>query len=82
MTTSAIQQTHTRTDPARGLAAAAIQGTLRAACAWYQRQASRRQLESLTLEQLRDVGIDPDVISRGHRLPVDPWLTSRLMNLM
>lgn len=47
-----------------------------------RRRVARRELNGLTAEQLRDVGIDPDVISRGHRLPVDPWLTSRLMNLM
>jgi len=81
MTSSAIQQIHTPTDPARGLAAVAIRRSLRAAAAWYRRQASRRQLESLTLEQLRDVGIDADVVSRGHEIPGDPWLMSRLMSL-
>jgi uncharacterized protein YjiS (DUF1127 family) len=43
---------------------------------------ARRELNSMTLEQLRDVGIDPDVISREYKLPVDPWLTSRLQSLM
>jgi uncharacterized protein YjiS (DUF1127 family) len=81
MTTSAIQQSCPPTAPARTVAAVAIQGTLNAASAWYRRQASRRQLESLTLEQLRDVGIDADVISRGHEIPGDPWLMSRLLSL-
>lgn len=54
---------------------------LRRLAAFHQRRATRRQLESLTLEQLRDVGIDPDVISRGHDVPGDPWMMSRLMSL-
>lgn len=77
MTTSAIQHS-TR---AFSLGTTAAQGALRAVSAWYRRQESRRQLESLTLEQLRDVGIDADVISRGHEIPGDPWLMSRLMSL-
>lgn len=81
MTTSAIQQSCTPTTPARSLAAAAVQGALCAASEWYRRRTTRRELESLTLEQLRDVGIDADVISRGHEIPGDPWLMSRLMSL-
>lgn len=81
MTTSAIQQSCTPAAPARSVAAAAVQGALHAASEWYRRRTSRRQLESLTLEQLRDVGIDPDVISRGHEIPSDPWLMSRLLSL-
>jgi len=81
MTTSAIQQIHTPTDPSRTVAAAVIQGTLRAASEWYRRRTTRRELEGLTLEQLRDVGIDADVISRGHEIPGDPWLMSRLLSL-
>lgn len=81
MTTSAIQQSCTRTDPARSLATDVLQGALRAIGAAYRRRMTRRQLESLTLEQLRDVGIDPDVISRGHEVPGDPWLMSRLLSL-
>lgn len=81
MTTSAIQQSCPPTAPARTVTAAAIQGALRAASAWYRRRTTRRELESLTLEQLRDVGIDPDVISRGHDVPGDPWTMSRLMSL-
>ncbi|MEQ9608045.1 MAG: DUF1127 domain-containing protein [Kiloniellaceae bacterium] len=81
MTTSAIQQSCPPAAPARSLATSVIRGTLRAAAAWYRRRTTRRQLESLTLEQLRDVGIDPDVISRGHEIPSDPWLMSRLLSL-
>jgi uncharacterized protein YjiS (DUF1127 family) len=81
MTSSAIQQTHTPTIPTRGLAAAVYQGSLRAARAWYRRQAGRRQLASLSFEQLRDVGIDPDMISRGPKVPGDPWTMIRLQSL-
>jgi uncharacterized protein YjiS (DUF1127 family) len=55
---------------------------LRVVALYFKRRAARRELNDLTVEQLRDVGIDPDAISREHKLPADPWLTSRLMNLM
>ena len=54
---------------------------LRALVSFLRRRTARRELNGLTLEQLRDVGIDPDVISRGHELPADPWTMSRLMSL-
>ena len=73
MASSAIQ-IPTLTIPA----AAALLGRL---AAFHRRRVTRRQLESLTPEQLRDVGIDPDVISRAHTVPGAPWLTSRLMSL-
>ena len=77
MTTTTIRRTSTSSTPSEGIFA-----LLRAAVTFCQRRAARRELNALTLEQLRDVGIDPDVISREHKLPVDPWVTSRLMNLM
>ncbi|MPZ09104.1 MAG: DUF1127 domain-containing protein [Kiloniellaceae bacterium] len=55
---------------------------LRAVALFLKRRMARRELNDLTVEQLRDVGIDPDVISREHKLPADPWLTSRLQSLM
>jgi uncharacterized protein YjiS (DUF1127 family) len=55
---------------------------LRAVALFLKRRVARRELNDLTVEQLRDVGIDPDVISREHKLPADPWLTSRLQSLM
>jgi uncharacterized protein YjiS (DUF1127 family) len=55
---------------------------LRVVALYFKRRAARRDLNRLTVEQLRDVGIDPDVISGEHKLPVDPWLTSRLQSLM
>jgi uncharacterized protein YjiS (DUF1127 family) len=55
---------------------------LRMVALYFKRRSARRELNDLTAEQLRDVGIDPDVISREHKLPVDPWLTSRLQSLM
>lgn len=64
-----------------GLKSSPLSALLRRAAAWRRRRATRRQLESLSLEQLRDVGIDPDVISRGHEVPGDPWTMSRLMSL-
>ncbi|HEY9539562.1 MAG TPA: DUF1127 domain-containing protein [Kiloniellaceae bacterium] len=63
------------------LSTPALEALLQRVAAIYRRQVTRRQLESLTLEQLRDVGIDPDVISRGHDVPGDPWTMSRLMSL-
>jgi uncharacterized protein YjiS (DUF1127 family) len=81
MTSSAIQQNQTPTIPIRGLAAAVYQGSLRAARAWYRRQVGRRQLASLSLNQLRDVGIDPDVIFRDPAVPGDPWTMIRLQSL-
>jgi len=55
---------------------------LRAVALFLKRRVARRELNDLTVEQLRDVGIDPDGISREHKLPADPWLTSRLQSLM
>jgi uncharacterized protein YjiS (DUF1127 family) len=63
------------------LVAAALHEALRRLAVLHRRRAARRQLESLTLEQLRDVGIDPDVISRSHVIPTNPWTMSRLMSL-
>jgi len=77
MTSTTINRRAASTIPTAGAIA-----LLRAAVSFFQRRVARRELNGLTLEQLRDIGIDPDVISRGHRLPVDPWLTSRLQNLM
>lgn len=68
--------------PASPIPTAGAFALLRAAVTFFQRRAARRELNGLTVEQLRDVGIDPDVISREHKLPADPWLTSRLQNLM
>ena len=76
MTTTTIQRTFVSRTPT------AIDSLLRLAGAIFRRRMARRELDGLTIEQLRDVGIDPDVISREHKLPVDPWLTSRLQNLM
>ena len=73
MTTSAIR--------IPSLTFPALSACLRHAAAWRRRRATRRQLESLSLDQLRDVGIDPDVISRGHDVPGDPWTMTRLMSL-
>jgi uncharacterized protein YjiS (DUF1127 family) len=73
MTTTAIRLPTLTTPLLAGLTQRAI--------AWRRRRATRRQLESLTLDQLRDVGIDPDVVSRGHDVPGDPWMMSRLMSL-
>jgi len=61
--------------------AATLTNLARRLAAFHRRRATRRQLESLSLEQLRDVGIDPDVISRGHEVPGDPWTMTRLMSL-
>ena len=77
MTSTTINRRTASAIPAAGALA-----LLRAAVTFFQRRAARRELNGLTLEQLRDVGIDPDVISREHKLPVDPWLTSRLQSLM
>lgn len=66
---------------APNLKSSVVTALLRRAAAFHRRRATRRQLESLTVEQLRDVGLDPDVISRGHQVPGDPWLMSRLMSL-
>jgi uncharacterized protein YjiS (DUF1127 family) len=63
------------------LKAPALMRLLGCVTTYRRRRATRRQLESLTLDQLRDVGIDPDVISRGHPVPGDPWTMSRLMSL-
>lgn len=78
MATTAIQ---TQTDRTAGYVAGSIQTVLLRVAALHRRRVTRRQLESLTLEQLRDVGIDPDVVSRGHDVPGDPWTMSRLMSL-
>lgn len=78
MTTSAIQ---TQADRAAGYVAGSIQTVLLRVAALNRRRVTRQQLECLTLEQLRDVGIDPDVISRGHDVAGDPWTMSRLMAL-
>ena len=78
MITTAIRQNPPRTS---NLARLLMAGALRSITAGYRRRTARRQLESLTLEQLRDVGIDPDVISRAHEIPGDPWTMSRLMSL-
>lgn len=55
---------------------------LRVVALYFKRLMARRELNDLTTEQLRDVGIDPDVICREYKLPVDPWLASRLQSLM
>ena len=81
MATTAIHQTSTLSARAQELVAGGFHGLLQTGIAFYRRQVTRRQLQSLTLEQLRDVGIDPDVISRGHNVPGDPWTMSRLMSL-
>ena len=73
MSTSAIRLPVLKTSPLTAL--------LQRLVAFHRRRTTRRQLESLTLEQLRDVGIDPDVISRGHDVPGDPWTMTRLMSL-
>jgi uncharacterized protein YjiS (DUF1127 family) len=77
MTSTTINRRAASTIPTAGAFA-----LLRAVVTCFQRRVARRELNSMTLEQLRDVGIDPDVISREHKLPVDPWLTSRLQSLM
>lgn len=64
MTTTAIRLSGRKTSTATAV--------LQRALAWHRRRASRRQLETLTLEQLRDLGLDPDVISRGHAVPGNP----------
>ncbi|MGD1877309.1 MAG: DUF1127 domain-containing protein [Kiloniellaceae bacterium] len=81
MTIIAIRRNHAPYLSIHGLAAAAIQGVLRAAAAWYRHRQSRIQLDGLTPELLRDVGIDPGTIRRGPDVPGDPWTTSRLMSL-
>jgi uncharacterized protein YjiS (DUF1127 family) len=81
MASAAISQTSTQTTLVRGPVAGAFQSLLQAGIALHRRQVTRRQLQGLTLEQLRDVGIDPDVISRRHDVPGDPWTMSRLMSL-
>src|SRR3546814_4284862 len=75
MATTAIQ---TPTDRTAGFVAGSIETVLLRVVALHRRRVTRRQLESLTLEQLRDVGIDPDVISRDHDVPGDPWTMSQI----
>jgi uncharacterized protein YjiS (DUF1127 family) len=77
MTSTTINRRAAATIPTAGAVA-----LLRAAVTCFQRRVARRELNNLSVEQLRDVGIDPDVISREYKLPVDPWLTSRLQSLM
>ena len=59
----------------------ALTALLQRVAALHRRRATRRQLQSLTLDQLRDVGIDPDVTARGYEVPGDPRLMIRLMSL-
>ena len=63
------------------LKAPALMRLLARVTTYRRRRATRRQIESLSVDQLRDVGIDPHVISRGHAVPGDPWTMSRLMSL-
>lgn len=81
MTSTAIRQIETPTNRAGGLATAAIRRPLCAAFAWVRRWESRRQLESLTPEQLHDVGLDPETFSRGPTISGDPLLNIRLASL-
>lgn len=55
---------------------------LRVVALYFKRRTARRELNELTPAQLRDVGLGPDVLSREHKLPVDPRLTIRLQSLM
>lgn len=76
MTTTTIQRTFVFRTPT------ALESLLFAVAAVFRRCRARRELNDLTVEQLRDVGLDPGVLSREYKLPVDPWLTSRLQSLM
>lgn len=77
MTSTTINQS-----AASRILADGVSTSLRVVSLYFKRRVAHRELNGLTVEQLRDVGIDPDVISREYKLPVDPWLTSRLQSLM